>query len=202
MANDGNPRLSEVIATLAQRANGTMTLRAVLADFGERSFGAVMILFAALSLIPAASIIFAIPLLLISAQLALGRRAIWLPASLLDRPVPSATLKAMAARIVPHLRQAERVLKPRGTVLTAAWAERLAGIACLAMAIILFLPIPGANFVPAMALILFALGLIEQDGLAMAAGWIAAAATVLVLAFVADRAFVAVTRWIPDWLGL
>jgi hypothetical protein len=53
-----------------------------------------------------------------------------------------------------------------------------------------------------MALILFALGLIEQDSHAMAAGWVATVATIWALAFVADTAWAAATRWLPAWLGL
>jgi hypothetical protein len=202
MRQAGQPRLSELILGLGERANGTMTMRAVLSEFGERSFGTAMILFSALSLIPGASIIFAIPLLFISAQLVIGWKAMWLPTRLLDHTIASSTVKAMAQRIAPHLRSAERVLKPRGALLVSTPAERLAGLACLAMSIILFLPIPGANLVPALALICFALGLIEQDSLAMAAGWIAAAATMTVLGFVADTAWAAAAALIPDWLGL
>ena len=43
------------------------------------------------------------------------------------------------------------------------------------------LPIPGANMAPALALCCFALGLIEQDDLAMAGGWFGTAATVVIL---------------------
>jgi hypothetical protein len=194
MRPSGQPRLSELIMGLGARANGTTTMRAVLGEFGERSFGTAMILFSALSIIPGASIVFAIPLLFITVQIVVGRKAIWLPARILDYRFGAPALKAMAERIVPYLERAERVLKPRGTFFTSGPAEQLAGIACFALSVILVLPIPGANLVPAIALICFALGLIEQDSLAMAAGWIAAAATAVVLFFLADAAWVAVTK--------
>lgn len=201
MRASDQPRLSELIKGIGERANGTTTMRAVLAEFGERSFGTAMILFSALSLIPGASVVFAIPLLFITIQIAVGMKAIWLPKRLLEHRFSGSVLRTMADRIVPYLRRAERVLKPRGTLLNTAFAERLAGIACFAMSIVLFLPIPGANLMPAVALICFALGLIEQDELAMAAGWIAAAATATILIFIADHAWAA-AKLIPDWLGL
>ena len=60
-----------------------------------------------------------------------------------------------------------------------ALAERLTGIACFVLTLILFLPIPLANFPPALALILFALGLAEQDGVAMI-GWFLSLITLVI----------------------
>ena len=75
----------------------------------------------------------------------------------------------------------EKLLKPRGTLLTSSYGERLAGLAGLFCAIVLLLPIFGANMAPAFALCCFALGLIENDGIAMAAGWLGTMATVVIL---------------------
>ena len=54
----------------------------------------------------------------------------------------------------------------------------MAGLFC---AVVLLLPIPGANMAPAFALCCYALGLIEQDDLVMAAGWFGAFATIVIL---------------------
>ena len=56
------------------------------------------------------------------------------------------------------------------TWLAAPLSERLVATFCLVQAIVLFLPIPLGNFLPALAISLIALGLIEHDGLAIMTG--------------------------------
>ena len=57
--------------------------------------------------------------------------------------------------------------------------ERLAGLVCLYLSLILFLPIPFLNTPPALCLAAIALGLIQRDGAIIAGGMVG---TVLVTA--------------------
>lgn len=59
----------------------------------------------------------------------------------------------------------------------------MVGVACTLLAVVLVLPIPFANFVPALALGAFSIGLTRKDGLFVLAGYglIALAAGVIVL---------------------
>jgi hypothetical protein len=68
-------------------------------------------------------------------------------------------------------------------------AASLVGVAATAIAIVLVLPIPAANLVPALALVLFALGLSRRDGLLVIAGYcvLALAAFVIWLAVAGFR---------------
>ena len=83
----------------------------------------------------------------------------------------------------------EKFLKPRGTLLTSSYGERLAGFAGLFAAIVMLLPILFAHMAPAFALCCFALGLIEQDEIAMAAGWLGTIGTIIILYFLGSVAF-------------
>src|SRR3546814_11677546 len=65
--------------------------------------------------------------------------------------------------------------------LTDWTGERVLGIVCLALAVIITLPIPFANMLPGLAVTALALGLIERDGLAVLIGL---ALSVVSLAFV------------------
>ena len=63
-----------------------------------------------------------------------------------------------------------------------------------AMALIIFLPIPFGNVVPAAALLLIGLGLVFEDGLAMLSGVVLGVALLVVLAALAGGA----AHWAPE----
>ena len=68
----------------------------------------------------------------------------------------------------PLLDWVEKVSRPRWSEL--ARRERLAGAACLYLAVVLLLPLPFVNLVPAVCLALIALGVVQRDGIATALG--------------------------------
>lgn len=184
MTEPHNERLSDILKRLAQNHNPDLTLGDIVRALGERGFGALILLLAAPNIIPlppGSSFIFGVPLVFITAQLMIKQDKVWLPQKLMNAKVGGGRLPYLLNRLVPYVMKVERLLKPRGTLLTSSLGERLAGLAGLFCAIILLLPIPGANMAPALALCCFALGLIEQDDLAMAGGWIGTAATVVIL---------------------
>lgn len=184
MTEPHNERLSDILKGLAQDKNPDLTLGDIVRALGERGFGALILLLAAPNIIPlppGSSFIFGVPLVFITAQLMIKQNKVWLPQKLMNAKVGGGRLPYLLNRLVPYVVKVERLLKPRGTLLTSSLGERLAGLAGLFCAIVLLLPIPGANMAPALALCCFALGLIEQDDLAMAGGWFGTAATVVIL---------------------
>jgi hypothetical protein len=179
----GDRRLSELLVDLAGRAGQRISLGTLADTIGERSFAALMILFAAPNLIPmppGASTVFGIPLLLVAAQLALGRPRVWLPEVMSRRSVDRTTFAAIARRMQPVLRRFESVARPR--LWPSALAERWVGVVVVVLAIVLILPIPLGNWLPALAVILISFGLAERDGVWIAGGSLAA---VVALGFVA-----------------
>jgi len=177
-------RLSDILKRLAQNSNPDLTLGDIVKALGERGFGALILLLAAPNLIPlppGSSFVFGVPLLFITAQLMIKQDKMWLPKRMGEMKVGGGRLPFLLERLVPPVMKVEKLLKPRGTLLTSSYDERLAGLAGLFCAIVLLLPIFGANMAPAFALCCFALGLIENDGIAMAAGWLGTIATVVIL---------------------
>jgi hypothetical protein len=69
-------------------------------------------------------------------------------------------------------------------VLLSWTGERLVGVAILILAIILTLPIPFANWLPACGIALFGLAIVEKDGRAVLAGVALGIASVIVAATV------------------
>lgn len=69
----------------------------------------------------------------------------------------------------------ERLARPRWWPGATASIDRLIGLCCLVMALLLFLPILFANAAPALAISALGLALSERDGLWLATGLIASA---------------------------
>jgi hypothetical protein len=59
--------------------------------------------------------------------------------------------------------------------------EYLVGLLCLLLAIVLVLPVPLGNMLPALAISLFALGIMERDGLWILVGFAAAVVSAVVV---------------------
>jgi hypothetical protein len=167
-------RLTDILARLAESGTGSVTLADVVAAVGERSFGAVLVILAipnmVASLVPGLSIVLGLPLLLVSLQLLYGADRPWLPQRLARLEMQRHDLRRIVERMRFALRRLERAVKPRLEHLATDWAERLIGLGCLLLSLLVFLPIPFANLVPATGVLLFGFALLERDGLVALAG--------------------------------
>jgi hypothetical protein len=136
-----------------------------------------------LPLPPGVSMVLALPLLLVAPQIVIGRREVWLPRWLSHRTVKREPLIKLIKRVLPPLERVEKVVRPRLRFLTGRIGASVVGVACTILALVLVLPIPFANLVPALALGAFSIGLTRKDGLFVLAGYglIAVAAGVIVL---------------------
>lgn len=166
--------LSDVLESLAAfGADSRITVACLLRAAGDRAFGALLFIFAVPNVLPAppgTSVLLGIPLILLSAQLAWGRPSPWLPRILAERSVDRAVFARVMTHVLPRLRRMERVLRPRWTVLTSRPVERLIGVAAFVLAVVIFLPVPLGNVLPAAAICAMALGLLEHDGVGVLLG--------------------------------
>lgn len=123
-----------------------------------------------LPLPPGVSMVLALPLLLVAPQMIVGRKDLWLPEKLARQSIDREKLHKLFKRILPWIEKVERVAHPRLTFLTGRTGAALAGVACTAMAIVLVLPLPFANLVPALTVCMLSLGVARRDGLMVLAG--------------------------------
>jgi hypothetical protein len=149
--------------------DGIITLEQFLERLGRRVH-AVAILVLALSavvagIVPGFSTITAIPIMFISLQMMLERRAIWLPKQVREKTLSPRIIHGALTRSVAPLKRIETFLKPRLLPLTSPLAQRFLGLLIFVLAGILSLPIPAGNFLPSMAISLMALAILERDGL-------------------------------------
>jgi hypothetical protein len=178
------PPLSEILTQIAgDDTRQRISIGDLLAALHDRAIGALIFAFALPNIIPmppGASSILGAPLLFLTAQLAFGRSP-WLPMAITNRSLDRSHFAAMVRRIAPWLARAERLLRPRLEILTRPPFENVIGGICLFLSIILFLPIPLGNMPPALAICVFALALLERDGIWVLAGLCAATAAIAVV---------------------
>ncbi len=170
-------------ALAADTRLGRISIGDLLAALGDRATAALLFIFAFPNVLPTppgTSTILGAPLIFLAAQLMLGR-APWLPAFVAKRSMTRADFASLVKRIVPWLVRAENLLRPRLAGLARPPMEQFIGLLSLLLAVVLVLPIPLGNVLPALAISLLALGVLERDGVWVLAGLsVAVAASFLV----------------------
>lgn len=180
--------LSAVLRDISEHREPRISIAELTQMFGGRAIGALLFVFGLacmLPLPPGATTIFGFPLVLLAPQLIIGASAPWLPARVKAQTVATADLRKGLPRLIWALRKVEAVSKPRLVVLLNPLGERLIGVVCLALALVLILPIPGGNILPAMAVAVLAFALIQRDGLIALVGYALAITSASVLALAA-----------------
>ena len=158
-----------------------VTFGAMLDALGERGFGLLLIVMAVPNLlpfpgVPGVSFVTGMAILYIAIQLMLARDEPALPAWISQKSFTRGQLSRFIVKTAPFLRWLEKPIRPRWTPIVAGFGERLIGFVALLHALTLALPIPMGNLPQAVALILFALALIELDGAMAILGYLASIA--------------------------
>lgn len=169
--------ISDVLEELVTGWRGErISLGAVVDALGDRGYGVLIVLLALPNFlpfsIPGFSALTGLPMAFFAGQLAIGMKQPWLPRFLLNRSVSARDFSAVVLKFLPAIRRCERFVRPRLSFLATGLGERAIGLAAMALAILLALPIPFGNPPPAIALTLLALGVIERDGGAVIAGYV------------------------------
>jgi hypothetical protein len=182
--DDASPRLSELLARLAETDRDRLSLQEMVAALGDRSFGSVLLIMAVPATVmpPLVSALLGAPLLVVSAQLVLGVAAPRLPGLLGRLSLPGARAKSVLERAARRVSRIERVSRPRLQGLLHPAHVRIAALACLAMSLVMCLPTPMAHSAAGLSIGAFATGLLQRDGLALLAGWVLAIACAALMA--------------------
>ncbi|SOD90697.1 exopolysaccharide biosynthesis protein [Caenispirillum bisanense] len=156
-----------------------VALNGLIDALGDRAYGLLILVLAVPNIVPnpvpGLSGVMGVPLALVCLQMAAGRASPWLPRMIGRRSVSRDGFRRVMAKALPRVRWFERALRPRLPALTTPAMERLLGAVCAGLAVLLALPIPFGNTPTAIALTILALGLVERDGVFVAAGLAAAA---------------------------
>jgi hypothetical protein len=196
-----DPRgLAELLAGHARTVSSERVSLANIADaLGTRSIGAWLLILALPMVLPVPmpgiSVLFGVPLMIISIQLALGGCRAWLPAFILSRSVARADYVALVARMRPAVERVERFVRPRASWLASDWAKVPVGVICFVLAAVITLPLPLGHLAPGTAICLLALGLMERDGIVIGVGFAVAVLAFVIVTLASAGAADAVRHW-------
>ncbi|MEO6339601.1 MAG: exopolysaccharide biosynthesis protein, partial [Caulobacteraceae bacterium] len=95
----------------------------------------------------------------------------------------------------------EKVTQPRLDIMFGEVGDRLIGLAITLLALVLILPIPFGNMLPAASVAAFSFGLVQRDGAVVLIGYLLLLASAAVLAFSIGAA-IAAFRHLLQGIGL
>jgi len=186
------PATSDVLLRLVREFPAErLTMNDIVASLQDRAFGLLMLLLALPNSLPMPGIPFVstvtgTPLAFFAGQLALGSRTPWLPERLLRQSIGRAQLLRALEIIDPYVKRVERLLRHRWPWLATGTGERIAAAVAFVLAVVLALPIPGGNLLPALAIDFIAFGIIERDGVCVAVGGVLAVIALAVVVLVLE----------------
>ena len=177
-------QLEAIIAALPE---DHLTLGQLLQVFGDEGLLLLTILLTLVFLIPVSipgvSTVFGAAILLVGIS-RVSRRPLWLPAKLRARNLPAARLRPALDGGLHWVRRLEKISRPyrlRGLV-EGALPELFNNLAFILAALLLMAPfgfIPFSNTLPGLALLFYAIGMIQRDGTAIVLGHLANIGTII-----------------------
>jgi hypothetical protein len=191
--------LRQLAVTFAGRP---ATLAAILAATQGRGFDLVLVLICLPFLTPmplmGLSTPFGLVVFLIGARLALGRQP-WLQRRLLERELPSGFITKLLSAATRVVRWLEVLLRPRLRFLhEQVIFRRVSGMLIMISGLLLLLPLPVplSNTLPALTVILLAAGAVERDGVFFIVGCLLFALTACFFSLLAfGAAHILDNRW-------
>lgn len=171
------------------------TLGWLLAGLSKHSFGILLLLLSVIAIAPGASIVAGVLLLIPAFEMVAGRPSPTFPGWVATRPLPAPRLAALVQRALPVLRYIEKVIHPRWPTPHGATKRLVGVVVALLSASLVFVPIPLSNVVPALVIALISLAYLEEDGLLLSIGLLAAI-IVLTVAFGAIWETIRGAKWI------
>ena len=166
---------------------GSVSLGDLLRVIGDEGLLVLSILLTLVFLIPVSipgvSTVFGAAILLVGLS-RLSGRPLWVPAALAARQLPADRLRPALVAGMDWVRRLERISRPhRLPSLVDGRAQQLFNnLAFIFAALLLMAPfgfVPFSNTIPAIALLLYAVGFIQRDGVAVLLGHLATVGTVL-----------------------
>jgi len=176
--------LSQVLIEVASGQDERITLGDLVTHLSSRGLAPLILLMGMINvvtIIPGSSTVLGLPLVFLGLSLVIGARSLWLPAGLRDRSFDRATLERGILKALPWLQKIERLAHPRFWPWGQALLDRIYGALVLFLGLMVALPVPFGNTMPAISIILLSLGFTARDGLWVIAGLFA---TVLALGVV------------------
>lgn len=183
----GDTLAGEIAAIIARLPSGSLTLAELLDAMGEDGLLLLAILLTLVFLIPVSipgvSTVFGAAILLIGVS-RLFRRPLWVPQKLARKALPADRLRPALESGMKWVRRMEKIARPHRlrAFVDGRVADIFNNLAFILAALLLMAPfgfVPFSNTIPALALLLYAVGFLQRDGGAVLLGHLANVGTII-----------------------
>src|SRR6516162_5062527 len=166
---------SRVLQEVIRQASGEyVTVGWLTSTLRRHSFGIIMLSLGLLATTPVGSTVPGLILAVMAVQLIVGRAEPVFPHFIMTRRLPTKQLLRLGDRAIHVLKYLEKAVHPRWPM-TFEVAKRAVGVMVLLLTVVLLLtPVPLSNVAPATVISLISLAYIEEDGLLLSVGFLAA----------------------------
>lgn len=179
-----------------------LQLRELVGDLGRSTFGVLLFIATLPALIPIPGVAGALsgPLVvLVGLHLLILLRKPWLPDFVARRGPQRSTLIRFDRNADRWLRWLEKLIRPRLTAITDHPAATVfTGLQLVLLGILLALPIPFTNYLFAGLLLIYALALLERDGVLMLIAWAAGIIAIYIFGAVSGNLVAMLWAWIAS----
>lgn len=175
-------------AIIKKIPSGSVTLTEIFDIIGSDSLMLITIFLSLVFIIPVSipgvSTVFGAAILLIGLS-ELFNRKLYLPKRIASRPIAGEKLIGAMKRALVWLRRLEKISKPHRipSIVKATLINKLGYILAALLLMVPFGFVPFSNTLPAIALIFFAIGVIQKDGLSTLFGHLMNVATIIYFGF-------------------
>lgn len=161
----------DIESLLVRLAKQPLTLGEILAETAQRGFSlsiGLLVFPFLFPMPPGLTSVLGSGCLLLAIQMAMGRKLPWLPKKVVRFQFPPSLGLQLLRNVRRVTKLLERIVRPRwGAIAKSAYVWRVNGICIAWLSILLMLPIPFTNPLPATGILLFAVATLEADGLMM-----------------------------------
>jgi len=179
-----------------------LQMHELVGDLGRSAFGVLLLIATLPALIPIPGVAGALsgPLVvLVGLHLLVLLRKPWLPGFISRRGPQRSTLIRFDRAADRWLRWLEKLVRPRLTIVTDHPITTVfTGLQLVLLGILLALPIPLTNYLFAGLLLLYALALLERDGVLMLISWIAGSVAIYIFGMVSGNLAAMLWAWVAS----
>lgn len=136
--------------------------------------------------IPGLSQVLSLAIIILLAQLLVGKRVMWLPSKIAHKKIENHSVRKLTHILIKYHKKIEKFIKPRWLILSTLPALKLHYLFLIFTVLVLALPFPApfANTIPAIGIILIIFGIIEREGVSILAGYLFGILGAIYMAFV------------------
>ncbi len=161
--------------------DSVLTVEAFLTGLETRSYAFAVMALDIINVVPTGipwlSTVTGVPMALLAVQHFLGHETPSVPDFIGRYGLKRGRLQDGLSKIAPFIARLEDAIHPRCEFLVSCLPRRLLLLVWFVLIVVLALPIPFDNFLPAVAILFFCLALIEGDGVMALLGWLFTAIT-------------------------